>query len=103
MTEIRARLAKGRAVDVDDFADLTTVPVEAVEWAEDGSLAVRFAAEVPASVAEAVERRIVSRDATEETLRAEAAAYLLIASPTEAERNAQMDRLTRITLAGPVE
>lgn len=98
---VTARLARGRAIAPADFADVTAEAVADIGFTNEGALRVTFAGPLSSVEVEAVERRIMSRDPDEEKLRAEAAACLSITNPTEAQRNEQMDRLTRITLNGP--
>jgi hypothetical protein len=98
MREVRARLAPGREIAADDFADLTAVPVESVEWGDDGRLVVTFAADLtPAEVA-AVRRRMMSTTSQEEGLRGDAETYLDTTEPDLAEIRAQVERLTCIVL-----
>lgn len=101
MTDVHAPLARGRSVAPDDFADLTDVPAT-VSWGEGGEIVVTFAEPVPDDVAAAVRRRVISRDAREEQVRAEAEAF----DPTTAELaelRSQVARLTEIITGRPVD
>lgn len=69
MTTVVARPAAGKSVDSDDFTDLTDVLVDSIDWAAAGMLRVVFAGDLPADVAAAVRRRIVSATPVEEELR----------------------------------
>jgi hypothetical protein len=103
VSEVRARLARGRSIDVNDFADLTDVPVEEVDFDNEGALVVTFTGPVPEDIAAAVERRIVSRDATEETMRARIAEILAKTDPTADEIRERDEMVARIVLSGPTE
>ena len=70
--EIRARLAVGRSLAPEDFADLTATAVESVTFGEDGRLVVTFAADLTADEQTKVTDRIKARNAIEESLRAQA-------------------------------
>jgi hypothetical protein len=91
-----------RAVDLDTFTDLTPVPVVAVRWG-DGDLEVEFESDLTPAVVSAVQQRMESRNANEETLRNQAIVamqgnrdFLNIAgTPTQAQVLAQVKALTR--------
>lgn len=69
MIAVTARLAAGRAIAVDSFTDLTSVPVVSVVFDPDGRLRVTFASDIDAPTARRVRRRILSSDLAEENLR----------------------------------
>lgn len=90
-----------RAVDAGDFADLTPVLVVDIRWVSSG-LEVEFASDLASSVASAVQQRIESRNANEETLRNQALValqtnrdFLALAAPTQAQTLAQVKALSR--------
>jgi len=94
--------APRRDIDVDDFTDITTVAVVDIRWNETGLLEVEFASDLTLTEAEAVKRRIESRNANEELLRMQAEQalqnnrdFLAIATPTQAQSLAQIRALTR--------
>lgn len=64
--DVLARLAPGREFDVDDFADITTVPAVRVDFAPGGFLRVAFAGALTESEAWRVRVRIESVDAAAE-------------------------------------
>lgn len=97
MTEIRARLAPGRAIQPDTFADLTDHPAAAT-WDDDGRIVVTFAADLTPDAESAIRHRIVSMTAREELLRGEAETYLEQPEPSLTEIRAQVARLTEIVL-----
>jgi Lon protease-like protein len=96
-------LPRGKSIDVGDFADLTLTPVESIRWGPTGDIVVTFAADLDAATALAVQRRIGSRNAAEETLRGRAEqaltgnrTYLAIPpAPTAAQSQTQVEALTR--------
>lgn len=99
---VTAMPPRGKEIDLDAFADLTTSPCVNLWWEPDGQLTVEFAIDLPASEQAAVRRRIQSRNANEEELRrlAEVAlvnnrTYLAIPTPTQAQAAAQIAVLTR--------
>jgi len=78
------------------------VAVTGIDWVGDGVLAVTFVADLTATETAAVQVRLASRNANEETLRSQALQalqanrdFLAIASPTQAQTLAQVKALTR--------
>ena len=92
-----------RAVDLDSFTDITTVPVVSVDWVEDGQLQITFASDLTPAEALAVKVRAESRNANEEILRTQAYTALqtnrdflnIPGTPTQAQVLAQVRALTR--------
>jgi len=91
-----------REVDADSFADLTPTAVTGIDWGPDGVLQVNFASDLTALEVAAVQRRMASRNANEETLQEQAIQalqnnrdFLAIGTPTNAQVLAQVRALTR--------
>jgi hypothetical protein len=97
--EIAARPAQGREVSPDSFADITAVPVSAVDWMGDGLLRVTFDGAPSAVEQQKVRLRITSCDDTDERMRVAVAAFLALDAPTNAQTLAQVKRLTRLLLS----
>lgn len=90
-----------RDVPGDLFTDITSVAVSNMRW-QDGVLEVTFDGDLTEAQVLAVQARMESRNANEETLRAQALqalttnrTFLDLASPTNAQTLAQVKALTR--------
>lgn len=101
-TVVLATPGVGRVVNPDDFADLTPLAVLDIEWQQDGRLLVRFAGPLSPPRIDAIARRIVSRDSTDERLLSVGAGallanldYLAMAEPTAEQTRAQVQMLTQ--------
>lgn len=100
---ITTTVTGNRAIDVDSFADITAVPVEGVGWGDRGQLLVEFASDLTPAQALAVQVRMESSNANEETLRNQAInaaqdnrAFLnIVGTPTNAQILTQVRALTR--------
>jgi hypothetical protein len=84
------------------FADLTPVQVLDIDWPPGGGMRVTFAEELDAATAEAVQRRMQSTNAVEETLRQRARdaieanqTFIDLPAPTNAQAVAQIKFLSR--------
>ena len=94
-----------RGVNYDTFTDLTPIAVvaDSIQWVGEGILSVEFASDLTPAVVQAVQQRMESRNANEETLRNQAITamqgnrdFLNIAgTPTNAQVLAQVKALTR--------
>lgn len=90
-----------RAVDFDTFADITSVPVVAINWVE-GGLEIEFASDLTAAQVLAVKARAESKNTNEETLRTQAHTalqanrdFIAIVTPTNAQVLAQVKALSK--------
>lgn len=97
--DVVCRLGKGREIGVDDFADIASVPVSSVGWADDGNLRVTFDGDLTPVQRQRVILRITSCDAVEEKQRVACAAFLTLDAPTLVQTVAQVKRLTRLVLS----
>lgn len=95
-------LPNNRGIHHGMFEDLTSVEVLLIDWLPDGGLRVEFAEDLPPNVVEAVERRLQSINAVEETLRIRARDaiqtnrdFLGLAVPTNAQVLAHVRFLSR--------
>lgn len=96
--DVTARLAQGAALGADDFADITSVPVTAIDFTEDG-LRVTFDGDLTPAQQQRVRLRITSCDSTEEQMRVALAAYLTLDAPTAAQTLAATKRMIRLVLS----
>lgn len=90
-----------RPIEADMFADITAVPVLGMQWGA-GDLAVEFASDLTPTEVAAVQLRMESRNANEETLRGQALQalqgnrdFINLPAPTNAQTLAQVKALTR--------
>jgi hypothetical protein len=92
-----------RTIDLDSFMDLTPVVVSSIDWVADGILSVVFATDLTPALVLAVQQRIESRNANEETLRNQAITAMqgnrdflnIVGTPTNAQVLAQVKALSR--------
>jgi hypothetical protein len=94
-----------RGVDFNMFTDLTPVAVVAdgIQWLGDGVLSVEFASDLTPAEVSAVQQRMESRNANEETLRNQAIVAMqgnrdflnIPGTPTNAQVLAQVKALSR--------
>jgi hypothetical protein len=96
--DVLARPAPGVVVDLDSFADLTSVVVKGVSWDPDGWLRVRFDGDLTHDEVARVRRRMSSATVAEEDLRAACETWANGSDKTTAGIAAQVRRLTRLAL-----
>lgn len=95
--EILASPAQG--VGPGDFADITTVPVSSIDWADDGRLRITFAADLSPTEQQRVRLRVTSTTSAQEQLRGALAAYMTTSGPTQTQTENALKRAIRLLLS----
>lgn len=90
-TLVRARMAPGRSLNADAFADLTPSAF-VTRWTSDGLLEVEFADDLPPATTKAVRLRLWADNPGQETLMRNLAAVLAETPTTSADRLARLER-----------
>jgi hypothetical protein len=90
-----------RPITLDMFGDITAVAISSMNW-QAGYLEVTFTADLTPAEVLAVQQRMESRNANEETLRSQALTalqtnrdFIALPSPTQAQTLAQVKALSR--------